>query len=236
MSRLRLVSWLCVACWLGMPLSRVGASTILAMSMNELAAQADVIVHGVVVRKQAKRVGGRIVTDCTLQVEQVAWGDVTVGQKVTVRLLGGEIGEVGMRVVGEPECGEVGDRVVIAASGTPESLRPLGMSQGWFAVQNGLVQPSGEGLQRITPSSASSSSGSAALRQSEAIMSGPEDVHSFMDRFRELAKAGHARATSTAASAGTPSSSVTTPQSTKPVKSKKPAKSNRSTKRPVTTP
>ena len=79
---------------------------------------------------------GRIVTDTRMQVEQSEKGSRVPGSVVVVRRLGGEVGDLGMRVDGEAVF-EVGDSVLLFASRVRglELLRTVGMSQGALRIR-----------------------------------------------------------------------------------------------------
>lgn len=128
------------------------ASLSLALSLEELTRSADLIVLVRAGEGQASRdARGRIVTDVPVEVLDVVSGDATVGARLTLRRLGGAIGDLGMRVEGEPNF-EAGARYLVFARRTEASapLRPVGMSQGVMRVRPGdggdWVEPGGDGL------------------------------------------------------------------------------------------
>jgi hypothetical protein len=130
-----------------------------ALSLEALVQQAD---HVVLVTAQSERARrdsrDRIVTDFTVRVDEVMKGRASVGSTVVMTRLGGAIGDIGMRVEGEPHL-EIGARYVLflRTARDGRTLRPVGMSQGVMEVreQHGTptVMPGGGGLalvQRVT--------------------------------------------------------------------------------------
>ena len=123
-----------------------------ALSLGELVDRADHVVLASCVDAQASRdARRRIVTDFSLRVEESMKGGAAAGDTLTMRALGGAIGDLGMRVEGEPHL-EVGRRYLVFVRATRDGriLRPVGMSQGVMPVeeQGGelTVQPGGEGM------------------------------------------------------------------------------------------
>jgi len=129
------------------------ATVMAALGMNELVAQADEVFVGSVVSQRARWDDrGRIVTDVMFAVEQTAKGAARVGATITIVRFGGAIGDVGMRIEGEPMFDD-GERALVFArrvGGPRGMLRPVGMSQGVMPVRDGawgvMVHPGGAGL------------------------------------------------------------------------------------------
>lgn len=139
-------------------LSVLGASTYAhatiseALSLEELVGLADHVVVATAVGERARRdARGRIVTDYTVRVEEVMKGDARPGATLVMTRLGGVLGDLGMRVEGEPSL-EVGERYVLFLDRLSDgrTLRPVGMSQGVMPVQDRggepTVLPGGGGL------------------------------------------------------------------------------------------
>lgn len=133
------------------------ASILIALDLEELAAEADRIAVGRVVFEEPIRIAnGMIRTRCRILVEQELRG--SDDREIIVETLGGQIGRLGMRVEGAASLA-LGDRVVVfvQGDGTPV-FRPVGMAQGVMRIErkNGrdLVVPSGLGalLVRSDPS------------------------------------------------------------------------------------
>lgn len=128
------------------------ASVTEALDLPTLVRESDFVLVGRATHAEARwDAGRRIVTDVTLRVERSMKGDAAPGDEVIVRQLGGSIGELGMRVAGEPTIG-TGDRLVLFGrrSGTGAHLRSVGMSQGVLPVRveegRDVVHPGGAGL------------------------------------------------------------------------------------------
>lgn len=131
------------------------ATTSQALSLGELVDQASHVVLvtcvGARTSRDARR---RIVTDYDLSVEETMKGEARVGQVLTMRSLGGVIGDLGMRVEGEPHP-EIGERylVFLRTLGDGHTLRPVGMSQGVMTIQEQagarVVLPAGNGLSLV---------------------------------------------------------------------------------------
>ena len=138
--------------WLAALASPAHATISEALSLDALVREADHVALVTCVDARASRDGRRrIVTDFTLRVEEAMKGGTPAGATLTMRSLGGAIGDLGMRVEGEPHP-EVGGRYLVFLRRLRDgrTLRPVGMSQGVMPVQerNGelIVQPGGGGM------------------------------------------------------------------------------------------
>ncbi len=134
----------------------VSASVMIALDLPTLVQRAS---HVMVVRVESQHARWdarrRIVTDVSLRVEESMKGGAAPGALLVLERFGGAIGEVGMRVEGEPMFAD-GSRVLVFAVPSvadPAHLRPLGMAQGVMPIRaraaaNGddLVLPGGDGL------------------------------------------------------------------------------------------
>jgi len=148
------------ACALGVA-PRAAASLMLALDLQALVTRAS---HVVVARVESQRARyddrGRIVTDVTLRVDETLVGPARAGDRLVVERLGGAIGELGMRVEGEPLF-EDGGRVLLFAGWASSGggrLRPVGMAQGVMRIEpprvsggEDRVLPGGEGLALVRP-------------------------------------------------------------------------------------
>jgi len=141
-----------VTCAILLSLSAAPAEATLseALSLRELVAQSDVIVLATCVDQRALRDSReRIVTDYSLRVEETMSGSAPAGGTLTMRRLGGELGDLGMRIEGEPRL-MPGERYVIFLRRVGAILRPVGMSQGVLPVEDRggalTVHPGGAGL------------------------------------------------------------------------------------------
>jgi hypothetical protein len=126
-----------------------------ALSMRELVDRAGHVVLATAVHAQARRdARNRIVTDFTLRVEETMKGGAAPGSTLVMTRLGGAIGDIGMRVEGEPHL-ELGARYVLFLSRASDgrTLRPVGMSQGVLPVREEggrqVVEPGGGGLSLV---------------------------------------------------------------------------------------
>jgi hypothetical protein len=125
-----------------------------ALSLDDLVGRADHVVLASTVGSRALRdARNRIVTDYTLRVEDVMKGDAAIGSTLTMRSLGGAIGDIGMRIEGEPRLESGRQYVVFLARTSSGALRPVGMSQGVLPVREvsgtTTVMPGGGGLSLV---------------------------------------------------------------------------------------
>lgn len=133
--------------------STASATIIEALSLAELVQEADHVVLVTCIDEHALRDSRRrIVTDFDLRVEDVIEGPSAIGSHLTMRRIGGAIGDLGMRIEGEPHL-VVGERYLVFLRQLPSgTLRPVGMSQGVMPIQAptasapAMVIPGGGGL------------------------------------------------------------------------------------------
>lgn len=136
------------------PVAPASATISEALSLQELVARADHVVLATAASAHAQRdARNRIVTDYALRVSEVMKGDAAIGSTLTMRSLGGVLGDLGMRVEGEPHL-TTGERYVVFLGRTSSGLlRPVGMSQGVFPVRGAggaaTVLPGGGGLSLV---------------------------------------------------------------------------------------
>jgi len=106
--------------------SVAGAMSVIPPTFDELVAEADTAVRGVVTDIHAVTFespeGQGIKTLVTLRVEKVLKG--TPGETVTLELLGGKVGKRNLRVAGMPEF-HVGDRQIVFFAGNGSTVCPL---------------------------------------------------------------------------------------------------------------
>lgn len=110
------------------------ASMSQAISLKELSEQADLVFtfhRGKSVSHRDKT--GRMVTDVTLEVDSVAKGKLKKGQRITVRCLGGVMGNTGVRVIGTAPYSAVKHGLAFLRKWDGQYVT-LGMSQGLFEV------------------------------------------------------------------------------------------------------
>lgn len=112
----------------------VDATVIVPIEFRELVATAPVILHGQVVDVRSGWVDGRrsVETFVTVAVAEYLKGNL--GENVTVRVPGGQLGRYRTVFVGAPEF-QAGDEVVLfLKSGGPSYPYIIGLSQGAFRV------------------------------------------------------------------------------------------------------
>jgi hypothetical protein len=112
----------------------VGATVLIPIEFRELVAVAPVIVHGRVVDVRSEFVDGRrsVETFVTIEAAEYLKGDL--GNRVVIRVPGGQLGRYRTIFVGAPEFRE-GDELVLflKSSGSPLPYI-VGLSQGAFRV------------------------------------------------------------------------------------------------------
>lgn len=147
----------------GMVAAPAQATMVEALDLAGLVREADEVVVARVLKQESHYDDQQhIVTDYLMQVEQVEKGPQQPGAAITVRKLGGVVGDRGMRVAGEPSF-EVGERVVVFGQrGGHTYLRPVGMAQGAMRVyeQDGVrwAKPATRGLSLVGGGNKSASS------------------------------------------------------------------------------
>ncbi len=143
------------------PSSRPRGFERVAFDLDRFAEQSDVIVRGIVSSKDPKWVGRAIYTHYDLVVQETIQGQAQTA--ITVAVLGGAIGNIGLAVPGAPKL-QVGDEIVFfgqSFEGQP-SFKPVGLGAGVVPVTAG-------------------SSGSAAT---VAPRGEPEGLEDFLDEVR----------------------------------------------------
>ncbi len=113
----------------------VHATTMMAMTLPQIVQDSDVIAYTTLVRKRAKVVNARIVTECELMINEAIRAPKPMSSKITVVTMQGQMGKVGMQTIGEVDCGMPGAKQVVAARRLDNVYRVIGMSQGWFEVR-----------------------------------------------------------------------------------------------------
>jgi hypothetical protein len=145
------------------------ATVMVPMTLDELTADAVLVVRGRVVGRDAAwdRAHERIYTTARLVVtETVLDRRQADDREILVRSLGGEVGEVGMKVAGSPQLG-IGEDVLLflrVDPAEPSTFAVVGMNQGRFDVRAGadgqlvaratlegiaLAQRGGDGVLRV---------------------------------------------------------------------------------------
>ncbi len=149
------------------------ASVVAALSTEELVDQSDIVCLAAVERTDVQMDDlGRIVTDAELRVHKTWKGTTRPGDTVTLRRLGGTLGDLSLQVIGEPVI-ERGGQVVLFARRSPKGpyLRAVGMAQGVLHVmrqgENTVVVPGTSALSLMRRGA------DGALRPSSGALAGP---------------------------------------------------------------
>ena len=139
----------------GLPTSPANGSIVQGLELQELVAHADRIILGRVLFSESfQRADGQLGTWHRIAVEREIRGSAPDEQEVIVETLGGQMGDIAMRVEGEPSF-RVGERVLVFVrdGGPYTAFRPVGMGQGVMRVrrEQGVetVTQSREGLMLV---------------------------------------------------------------------------------------
>jgi hypothetical protein len=114
---------------------------------RELISKSDYIVVGKVVDKNCywNPEMNLIYTDYVVKVDNYVKGDTNFS-KITIKVLGGEIGGVGLIVTGQPHF-EQGERTLLyLKKGEEGKMRVVYGNQGKYTVYGGVIQESGEDI------------------------------------------------------------------------------------------
>lgn len=179
--------WILAALVLALPAAVAHATSVEAMDLRALVREADHVVVGTVVSTQASYDHlDRIVTDATIRVDERMHGASPEGTTIVVRRLGGVIGDVGLRIEGEPTF-VPGERMVLFARTIPSErlLRPIGMSQGVLPIArvgggSEMVMPGGEGLALVQRGD------DGRMHAAPGALIRPEPVDELLSRVRDL--------------------------------------------------
>jgi len=161
-------------------------SIVQALDLDDLVVQSDQILLGRVVFSESfQRADGLLGSWHRIVVERDVRGSASGQREVIVETLGGSIGDVAMRVEGEPSF-SVGERVVVFVreGRAGATLRPVGMGQGVMRVraEEGVetVRQAREGLLLLRRSA------KGDLERSAGALPQPEQLDSFLSRVRSL--------------------------------------------------
>ena len=161
-------------------------SVVEGLELEELAAEADRIVLGRVLFSESfLRRDGQIWTWHRISVERELRGDASGEDEVIVETMGGQIGEIGMRVEGEATF-QVGERVLVFAygGGPYAAFRTVGMGQGVMRIRrvNGVdtVRQSREGLMLVRRDD------EGRLKRSFGALPEPERLDAFLSKLRQI--------------------------------------------------
>jgi hypothetical protein len=117
---------------------------------NLLIEKSQMIVHGKVLNKVSYWNGGQtlIFTDYKIEVMNVLKGD-TSHAFITVKVLGGEVGEIGFAVSHEPRI-DIGEEVLLFLNEIEGSkMQVVYNSQGKKTVINGIISETGESIRSL---------------------------------------------------------------------------------------
>lgn len=142
---------------------RAQASTAIELSVDELQAQAQVVVLGEVVEAHSYWDNGLIFTESTVEVIDCLEG--TCGESVVVTTLGGEVGGIAQAVAGDAQYVPGQQVMAFLAENSEGRLMTVGMAQGVFHITridgvyvaqtdlSGLVLVDGPGMAPIESAS-----------------------------------------------------------------------------------
>ena len=165
-------------------------SIVQALDLSELVQQSDRIVVGRVVFSEAfRRRDGTIATWYRIEVERELRSDAPTRDEepeVIVQVLGGQVGNLGMRVEGEPRF-TVGERAVIfIEEGTGLAFRPVGMAQGVMRIRmdagDETVFQSREGLLLVRRGP------DGLLKRSPSALPRKQRLEVFLERVRTIVR------------------------------------------------
>lgn len=162
------------------------ASVVQALGLDDLVEQSDEILLGRVVFSESfQRSNGMIGTWHRIEVERSLRGGPPDEREVIVETLGGQLGDIAMRVEGEPSF-SVGERVIVFGreGGSLQALRPIGMGQGVMRVrvEDGIdmVRQSHQGMMLMRRN------GSGRLEKSLGALPRGESLDTFLSRLQSL--------------------------------------------------
>lgn len=120
--------------------ARSGAM-IVRMTLDDIVQESADIVQGRVVSRESHMLDGsnRIVTDIKIQVSESWAGKQSAGKTITVRTLGGVVGEVGERVEHQPVFGPNEEVVLFVQDDGQGNVRCVYEAQGKFAVGGNYI-------------------------------------------------------------------------------------------------
>ena len=168
----------------------VKASIVEALDLAELVAESDRIVIGrVVFAESFQRRSGTIVTVYRFQVERELLSNAPSPDEepeVLIQVMGGMVGNVGMRVEGEPKFAEGERALLFMEEGRNLAFRPVGMAQGVMRIrmQQGreMVSQSREGLMLVRRGV------DGRLQKSPGAISGEERLDVMVDKVRDIVR------------------------------------------------
>ena len=125
---------LVIACTLSQP---ARATVVESLDLRELVNRSDRIVRGHVTAQRAYWADGRIWTDVTVRVEATFKGapaaTLPASQTLIVRHLGGKVGTIGMRTIGEVQFAP-DEEVFLFLRRAADAYQTVGLSQGKLRI------------------------------------------------------------------------------------------------------
>ncbi len=162
-------------------------SVVQGLELEELTAEADRIVLGRVLFSESfLRRDGQIWTWHRIEVEREIRGNAPDQREVIVETMGGQIGDIGMRVEGEASF-QVGERVLafVHGGGPYAAFRTVGMGQGVMRVRRekgvDTVRQSREGLLLVRQDA------EGRLKRNFGALPKPERLDAFLSKLRQIA-------------------------------------------------
>ena len=121
----------------------LGRTAMIKLSLEQLATEANIIVLGTITSQTSAWDAQHtaIYTDVTVAVEEVIKG--SPGRKVTFRIAGGIVGEIGMRTSNDPVFQD-GERMIVFLNTQSVPTRVVGLHQGKYTVRDGVVRRNGQ--------------------------------------------------------------------------------------------
>jgi len=126
----------------GLGISVAQASVLTKLSLSDMTARAEQVLVGRVERVDSKLAPGHdgfIITEVQIRCNRSIRG-VKEGALLTVRHLGGAVGELGQKVFGEASY-QVGEEVVLLAELREGALYSVGMAQGKLHIDRSTGTP-----------------------------------------------------------------------------------------------
>jgi len=170
--------------------SSADGSIVQALDLEDLVDQSDEILVGrVVLSESFRRANGTLGTWHRIVVERDLRENVSATREVIVETLGGQLGDLAMRVEGEPSF-SVGERVVVFVrqGGGYAAFRPVGMGQGVMRVrtEEGVetVRQTREGMMLMRRNS------KGRLERSLGALPNKERLDAFLSRVRTIIEQG----------------------------------------------
>ena len=117
------------------------AAVAAPVTVENLAREADAVVRGKVQRRESRwaQDGRHIFTFVTVRVGAVWRG--AAPERITVRVPGGEVGEIGQRTDAAPEFEDGEEVVLFLVREDGDTFRVHGLALGKFKVQKGEARP-----------------------------------------------------------------------------------------------